>query len=209
MPVTTIHRPGRPRGARSGLTRARIVTAARRAFSELGYEATTFQAVATRANLTRPAINHYFASKELLYRAVVADAESLINRAVDQARTEATLVGQLTWFILSVAQFEEDDRMSAGFVISAMLDAYRHPELQPLVGDMSAATRRFLTGSLTDAVDRGELATAMDVPALTEMLQAVLWGVGFYVTYVGDRRESVAVIANVRALLAHQLWQLR
>lgn len=185
------------------------MVAARGAFSELGYDATTFQAVASRANLTRPAINHYFASKQLLYRAVLEDTEKVVELAVEQAQTESTLVGQLTWFTLSLAQLDEDDRMSAGFVISAMLDSQRHPELRPLVGDVQAATRRFLTGALTDAVDRGELTTAADVPTLSEMLLAVLWGVGFYVAFVGDRKESAAVIANVHALLAHQLWQLR
>ncbi len=45
--------------------------AAREVFSELGYDAATFQAIAIRADLTRPAINHYFASKRLLYQEVV------------------------------------------------------------------------------------------------------------------------------------------
>ena len=40
--------------------------AAREVFSELGYDAATFQAIAIRADLTRPAINHYFASKRVL-----------------------------------------------------------------------------------------------------------------------------------------------
>jgi len=191
------------------LTRERIVTAARVVFSEFGYDATTFQAIATRADLTRPAINHYFANKQLLYRAVLDQTESLVDRAVDRARAEAGLVAQLSSFSLFVAQLDEADRTAAAFVVTAVLDAQRHPELRQLVGDVSAATREFLGWALTAALDRGELATVADVPALTEMLLAVLWGVAFYAAFVGDREESVAVIANVEALLAHQLWQLR
>lgn len=209
MPGTAVHRPGRPRGVRSGLTRQRIVTAARSVFSECGYDATTFQAVATRADLTRPAINHYFANKQLLYRAVLEQAESLVGRAVDRARTEVDLVAQLSAFTLSAAQLDEGDRTAAAFVVTAVLDAQRHPELQELVGDVSASTREFLGWALTAALDRGELVTDADVPALTEMLLAVLWGIGFYVAFVGDREESETVIAHVESLWAHQLWQLR
>ena len=39
----------------------------------MGYEAATFQEIATRADLTRPAINHYYPSKQALYRQVVAE----------------------------------------------------------------------------------------------------------------------------------------
>ena len=40
--------------------------AARLVFAECGYDGATFQAIAVRADLTRPAINHYFSTKRLL-----------------------------------------------------------------------------------------------------------------------------------------------
>ena len=55
--------------------------AAREVFSELGYDAATFQAIAIRADLTRPAINHYFASKRLLYREVVEQTNAMVVAA--------------------------------------------------------------------------------------------------------------------------------
>ena len=63
MPHTASRGPGRPPAAKAAETRERILRAAREVFSELGYDAATFQAIAIRADLTRPAINHYFASK--------------------------------------------------------------------------------------------------------------------------------------------------
>lgn len=185
------------------------MAAARQVFSERGYDATTFQTIAARADLTRPAVNHYFASKELLYRAVLEEAEALVDRAVEIAREAPDLISQLSSFVVSVAQLDEDDRTSAAFVVTAVLDAERHPELRELVGGISVSTREFLAGALGAALERGELTTDCGITELSEMLLAVLWGIGFYVAFVGDREESVAVITNVHALLSHQLWQLR
>jgi len=204
----TIPRLGRPRGARSNVTRERIVTAACGVFGELGYHAATFQAVAVRAHLTRPAINHYFPSKQLLYQAVLTQTGSLFDSAVERARSEPDLISRLSSVILSFSQLGEEDRTAAAFAVTAVLDAQRDPELRLLVGDMQLTIREFLGEALTEAIDRGELATAASVADLTETLLAVLWGIGFYVAVVGGREESAVVISNVQALLANQLWQL-
>jgi AcrR family transcriptional regulator len=68
MLPTASRRPGRPPAAKADDTRKRILHAARQVFSERGYEGATFQAIALHADLTRPAINHYFSSKRALYR---------------------------------------------------------------------------------------------------------------------------------------------
>src|ERR1700694_2323766 len=69
---------GPPPAANAADTRERIVRAAREVFSELSYDAATFQAIAIRADLTRPAINHYFSSKRVLYREVGAQTDALV-----------------------------------------------------------------------------------------------------------------------------------
>lgn len=208
MQNATIPRLGRPRGARSNVTRERIVTAACGVFGEFGYHAATFQAVAVRAHLTRPAINHYFPSKQLLYQAVLEQTGSLYGGAVERARQEHDLISRLSSVIFSFAQLGEEDRTAAAFAVTAALDAERDPELRLLVGDMQATIRDFLTEALTEAIERGELVTDSTVADLTETLLAVLWGIGFYVAVVGGRDESAVVIANMRAMLANQLWQL-
>ena len=74
--------------------------AAREVFSERGYDGATFQAIAVRADLTRPAINHYFSSKRVLYREVVDQTNELVVTAgIEQARRETTLMGRMTEFI--------------------------------------------------------------------------------------------------------------
>jgi len=55
----------------------------------MGYEAATFQEIAARADLTRPAINHYYPSKEALYRHVVAETNgSVIAAGLKEAEAE-------------------------------------------------------------------------------------------------------------------------
>jgi len=185
------------------------VTAASGVFGEFGYHATTFQAIAERAKLTRPAINHYFPSKQLLYQAVLTQAETLFAHAVEQARNEPTLVGQLSSVMVSFTQLGEDDRTVAAFAVTAVVDAQRDPALKSLVGDIQGRPRAFLTEALTAAIDRGELVATSSVGELTEMLLAVLWGIAFYVSLVGSQAGSARVVATLQALLTQELWQLR
>lgn len=101
----SVHRgSGRPRAVRSADTRVRILRVARDVVSELGYDATTFQDIATRADLTWLAINHYFAGKRVLYQEVMGKAGNLVTAAIDRARREPILIGQLASFTESMAQ---------------------------------------------------------------------------------------------------------
>src|ERR1700710_1981147 len=100
VPYIATRGPGRPPAAKAAETRERIVRAAREVFSELGYDGATFQAIAVRADLTRPAINHYFPSKRMLYREVVDETNELVVAAgIERAGGETTLMGRLTAFI--------------------------------------------------------------------------------------------------------------
>ena len=60
---------------RRAATRAALVTAARELFTRDGFEATSIDAVATRAGVTKGAVYHYFDTKEALFRAVFEQVE--------------------------------------------------------------------------------------------------------------------------------------
>lgn len=209
MPEVGHGRVGRPRGARSSVTRERIIAAAMGVFGEYGYHATTFQTVADRVHLTRPAINHYFASKQLLYQAVLSGNAALFEAAAERSRTETTLIGSLSSLIVSFAQVGDEDRTAVAFAVTAVLDAQRDPELRLLAGDIQGPARAFLAGLLTESINRGELVSAAGVAELTEMLLAVLWGVGFYVGLIGNEEAAARAIVSLQALLRQELWQLR
>ncbi|PQM46002.1 hypothetical protein C1Y40_03827 [Mycobacterium talmoniae] len=181
---------------------------AREVFSELGYDAATFQAIALRADLTRPAINHYFPSKRVLYREVVEQTnELIIATGMERARRETTLIGRVSAFIETAVQADSEDRSAAAFLVTSVLESQRHPELRLVEHDSLLNSREFLTWAVTDAIERGELATDSDVASLVEMLTAVLWGVGFYAGFVGSHQQLEDITTNLRRLLANKLWR--
>ncbi len=201
--------PGRPPAAKAAETRERILRAAREVFSELGYDAATFQAIAVRADLTRPAINHYFQSKRVLYREVVEHTNDVLIRAgEDRARTETSLLKRLSALFSIAVQVDTKDRSVAAFLVTSVLEAQRHPDLKEDEHDPLANSRAFVHWAVTDAIAQGELRTDTDVESVVEMLVAIMWGMGFYAGYVGSHDELMAVVAQLELLLANKLWTL-
>ena len=209
MPHTASRGPGRPPAAKSAETRERIVRAAREVFSELGYDAATFQAIAIRADLTRPAINHYFASKRLLYREVVEQTNAMVVSAgIARAQGQTTLLGRLSAFFATAMQADSEDRSAAAFMVTSVLESQRHPELSDEEHDSLKNSRAFVSWVVNDAIQKGELTTDTDIPQLVEMLVAVMWGMGFYAGYVGTNNELESIVDKLELLLANKLWKL-
>jgi TetR/AcrR family transcriptional regulator, repressor for uid operon len=182
--------------------------AAREVFSERGYDAATFQAIAIRADLTRPAINHYFSNKRALYREVAKETNDLVvGASIQRAQQETTLAGQLSTFIEASTQADIENRTAAAFLITVALESQRHPDLSHEQADSVRTTREFLSRAIDDAIKRGELAADTDARVLTETLIAVLLGIGFYAGFVANRHEIETITAQVRQLLAGSLTE--
>ncbi len=100
--MTMQRRPGRPVGGDAEATRRRILAAGQETFADVGYEATTFMAIGNRAGVTRPAVNHYFPSKSVLYRTVLGVVTDRVAEAADTASRAPTLTDQLLGDIADV-----------------------------------------------------------------------------------------------------------
>lgn len=200
--------PGRPPAAKADETRKRIVRAARQVFSERGYDGATFQAIAVRADLTRPAINHYFASKRVLYTEVADRTNELVvDAGIDRARGETTLVNRIEAFITVAMEVDTQNPSTAAFLATAVLESQRHPELRRTENDAIRTSRDFLIEAVGDAVESGELSVNTDVPALAEALLLMLCGVGFYAGFVGSYQDVQNIIETLRRLIAGSLWK--
>lgn len=207
MSPTASRRPGRPPAAKADETRQRILQSARLVFSERGYDGATFQAIAARADLTRPAINHYFSTKRLLYRDVLEQTNALvIGAGIREAGRETTLMGRLTAFITAAVRANSDNPAVSAFLITAVLESQRHPELTGAEIDALRISREFLTSAVDDAIERREVAPDIDASALVETLVVVLCGVGFYAGYIRSYEEILAVSDVLRRLLEGALW---
>ncbi|QUR65899.1 TetR/AcrR family transcriptional regulator [Mycobacterium spongiae] len=208
MSITASRGPGRPPAAKADETRKRIVRAARQVFSERGYDGATFQEIALRADLTRPAINHYFASKQLLYGAVVDRTNELVVLAgIERARTEVTLMARLAAFLAVALEADIQNPSTAAFLATEVMEAHRHPELNRGDNDAVQISREFLRWAVAEAIAREELAPDTDPGPLVETLLLVLCGVGFYAGFVGSHREMEKILATVGQALAGILWR--
>ncbi|HSS26244.1 MAG TPA: helix-turn-helix domain-containing protein [Mycobacterium sp.] len=208
MPPTASRRPGRPPAAKADETRKRILQAARLVFSERGYDGATFQAIAVRADLTRPAINHYFSSKRVLYREVVNQTNELVVVAsIKRAERETTLMGRLTAFISAAVRTNSENPSASAFLVTTVLESQRHPELSTTENDAVRISREFLTRVVNDAIEHREVAADIDASAVVETLLVVLCGVGFYAGYVQSYEEMLAVTDVLRQLLEGALWR--
>lgn len=174
-------------------------------FGEVGYDAATFQEIAVRADLTRPAVNHHFASKRDLYLEVAEHTNrSIIEAGVREARRHRGLGDQIVAFVATV-QAAGSDPSVAAFLVTSVLEAQRHPELAVDGVDVLAASREFLGGALRDARRAGELYPDVDIETVTEALLAMLIGVGFYAGFCigpsGDGRRLGAITEELLRML--------
>jgi AcrR family transcriptional regulator len=186
------------------------VLAAREVFSELGYDAATFQEIAVRADLTRPAINHYFKTKNLLYLEVVERTnEIVVLESVQKAFEATTLIDQLEGFINAALGVDAEDRSAAAFLVTSVLESQRHPELRRDNHGALVGTRQFLTWAVTGAIERGELITRAPIGPLVEMMTAMFWGMGFYAGFVGSHEELEVITSEFKNLLTGKLWELK
>lgn len=210
VPHTASRGPGRPPAAKAAETRERIIGAAREVFSELGYDAATFQAIAIRADLTRPAINHYFANKQVLWREVVQQTNAaIVSAGKARAQSENNLLARLSAYFTAAMQADSEDRSAAAFLVTSVLEAQRHPELSDEEHDSLKHSREFVAWAVNDGIARGELATDTEVDSLVEMLVAVMWGMGFYAGFVGSHDELKAVVRQFELLMSNNLWRLQ
>ena len=182
--------------------------AARLVFSERGYDGATFQAIAARADLTRPAINHYFSSKRVLYRKVLEQTnEAIIGTGIKQADRETTLVGRLTEFISAAVRANSENPSGSALIITGILESQRHPEWNKTENESVRIAREFLVRVVGDAIERGEVVAGIDESALIESLVVILCGVGLYAGYVESYQQMLAVTGVLRQLMEGALWR--
>lgn len=71
-------------------TKARLLLVARAVFTQQGYAATSLEAIAREAQLSRGALYHHFQSKAGLFAAVVESVQEDVARSIQQAAHQET-----------------------------------------------------------------------------------------------------------------------
>jgi AcrR family transcriptional regulator len=195
-------------GADSAETRARILRAARDVINERGYEGANFQAIASRAGLSRPTMHYYFHSREEIYACLLTETYSVVADCIAQAKREDTLLNQLSKFVAEAHRSGFADRSMLQFTITARFESQRSPSLREQPGPVVSAVHGFYTAVVRQAIDRGEIAADTDVSAVVDMLLAMFLGMGFYAGFIADENDLPMVAKQLhrlitRGLLAH------
>jgi AcrR family transcriptional regulator len=192
-------------GADSAETRARILRAARDVINERGYEAANFQAIATRAGLSRPTMHYYFHTREEIYDCLVAEAHGIVADCIAQAKREETLLNQLSAFVAAAYRSGFTDRSMMQFTVTARLEPHRSPSLRENPGSVVSAVHRFYTSTVDDAISRGEIPADVDAAAVVNMLLAMFLGMGFYAGFIVDHNDMAVIAKQLHRLMAHGL----
>ncbi|MCV7388769.1 MULTISPECIES: TetR/AcrR family transcriptional regulator [Mycolicibacterium] len=190
---------GRPAGSDSAETRTRIIDAACSEFGEVGYKATTFASIALRADLSRPAVHYHFEDKRTLYHAVYEQTNRrAFELGMKRARGESTLMTQMVAFAAGASELGRGPMM---FLVTAAYEARYSTDILPPAIRALDKDRRFADWALTEAVRRGECdpeASAL-IDTDSDLLTSILWGLEFYVGFIGT---PDALLESARNYLA-------
>jgi AcrR family transcriptional regulator len=199
---TVTRKRGRPVGSDSAETRIRLLNAARDVINQRGYQAATFQAIAMEAALTRPSVHNYFASREEIFNTLAAEGRAVLAACTAAVQGRNTLKGQLSALLGALYDAEQRDRSQLAFLVTARMEGVRNPELNSRSG---AGMNQLLVEMVRDAIVRGELPADTAVDAIAEMLQALMWGLGFYAGFIDKAVDMAPIHALLDRVMEHGL----
>lgn len=147
-------KPG-TKGMAAADRRAQLLRIGRELFAEQGYEATSLDAIAARAGVTKPVIYRHFKSKEDLFGSIVDDGVRELGRRLAPAFAADTLAGLLDTAALTLLEFARDDpegfdTLATNSPISWSVQRTRRRFVQIAIAD---AYRRFLPNAEEWAIE--------------------------------------------------------
>jgi AcrR family transcriptional regulator len=199
--------PGRREQEQDG--RQRILEAAIRAFSEIGYAGATTAGIARAAGVAQPLVHHHFGSKDGLWRAAIDSVFAQIPKLPpDSKPTRDTIMAVVEQFVRFVAAHPEATR------IAAREGAAPSPRLDYLL-------KRYLHQPFREVVDllRGaQAAGTVRADVRPELCLFLILGAGshlFDVSALAERSHGIdpsaewtreAFVGVLRVLLAEGLF---
>jgi AcrR family transcriptional regulator len=203
-PIESVTDAGERSGVRRGLMRGEIFEHATRLFSEQGYAGTSFQAIGDAVGLTRPALYHYFSSKEELLGKLVTDASNiapdveLVSRQRDLPTAE-----RLYALVRMMVRTQGEQRALCRLLLR--LEAQLPEDIAEIRENNRMALMRSFTDVIEEGVASGELRKVNPRFAAFGLLGIVNWVPWWYTSEdeydLGAASEELAEMA-VRSLIA-------
>jgi len=158
------------------MTRRKIAIAAVELVAELGWDAVTTRAVATRAGVNPALVHHHFGSMEALLRsAVVAALEEEIGQAARPLVEARSLTDGLTGSVDAIEQIDPQTP-AASLLIEAMVRAMRDVDLAAVIVGSLQDFRDLVAARVRDATNTGEAPAGLSPEASGVVIAAALDG---------------------------------
>ena len=180
-------------------TRAKVMAAARKLFSEEGYEGATIRDSAAVAGMSTGAVFANFADKADLFREIVADdQEALAGAMQDAAARGHNIEDSLLKVFMAGYTFYKSRLQLARAAFSVYWDAQGGSSLRGLPS--SSAPLDLFNAQLTAAIASGELSEQSDVKLRSQML---------FNTYLSNFPQAIFEGWSLEALQARARDQIR
>ncbi|HEY0650934.1 TetR/AcrR family transcriptional regulator [Phenylobacterium sp.] len=180
-------------------TRLKVLAAARRLFSEQGYEGATIRDIAAAAGMSTGAVFANFTDKSDLFREIMQDDMEALTAAMRDAATRGRNVEDAVLKIFMAGYTFYKTRLQlARAAFSVSWDKDGGPTLRGM--QSSTAFQDLFTEQLTAAVERGELSQESEVKLRSQML---------FDTYLSNFPQAIFEGWGLDALQARARDQIR
>ena len=159
--------------------RTQILAAAMACFARQGYHATSMDDVVRECGLSVGAIYSYFPSKEDLFLALSDDrAEQTLAYLNDLFRRPGPMVDKSRDAVdFFFRQLSDDLIPLARINVEFLSEAAKSERIKERQQRRCESIRQFIRWLLTEAQQRGEVRTDVDVPAAAELMMALSEGI--------------------------------
>jgi AcrR family transcriptional regulator len=180
-------------------TRIKVLAAARRLFSEQGYEGATIRDIAAAAGMSTGAVFANFTDKSDLFREIMADdMEALMGAMRDAAGRGRNVEDAVLKIFMAGYTFYKTRLQLARAAFSVSWDRDGGPTLRGM--QSSVAFQELFTEQLTAAIERGELSQEAEVKLRSQML---------FDTYLSNFAQAIFDGWSLDALQARARDQIR
>ena len=187
--------------------RREILAAAGRAFDAHGYAATTMEAVADEAGVSKGSLYNYFESKHDLFAQVVvgtvAGSEAEAGEVIGQSQPASEkLAALLDYWFRRLGDFQRIGRLVMEFWATAAREQ-REGQLSVVFRESYGATLRLIGALLAEGVSAGEFRANLDTAVATSLIRAMLDGVMMQLILgTGVRLDEPFLTAMKQSILA-------
>ena len=170
-----INRPQSRRARKKASTRAQIVAAGIRLFSEQGIDAVTVDQLAAAADVGKGTIYNYFQTKEDIIVAFMVDLERTVQAQVRARKSrQRSAAGVLIRFIQAQFQMKESYH---GFVRVFLGHMFLHTEqFLPYMAEMQTVIDPPLEALFEELQQRGAIRSDVDLPELILVFKTIQLG---------------------------------